>query len=55
MTLLTVRLAVGFIQDVLRILEWLIPALAVLISLIRLLASLGVTVYGVHYLHFGDW
>jgi hypothetical protein len=45
MTLLTVLLAVGFIRDVLSLASGVIAALAVLISLIHLLASLGVTVF----------
>jgi len=45
MTLLTVLLGVGFIRDVLSLASGVIAALPVLISLIHLLASLGVTVF----------
>jgi hypothetical protein len=45
MTLLTVLLAVGFIRDVSSLLAGAIAALAVLISLIHLLASLSVAVF----------
>ena len=45
MTLLTVLLAAGFIRDVLSLLAGAIAALAVLISLVHLLASLSVAVF----------
>ena len=45
MILLTVLLAVGFIRDVSAILVGAIAAIALLKSLIQLLASLGVTVF----------
>ncbi len=45
MALLTLLLAVTFIRDVLSLLAGAIAALAVLISLIHLLASLSVTVF----------
>ena len=45
MILLTVLLGVGFIRDVLSLASGVIAALPVLISLIHLLASLGVTVF----------
>ena len=45
MALLTVLLAVGFIRDVSSLLAGAIAALAVLISLIHLLASLSVAVF----------
>ena len=44
-TLLTVLLAVGFIRDVSIFLAGAIAAMAVLISLIHLLASLSVAVF----------
>ena len=45
MILLTVLLAASFIRDVSNLLAGLIAAITVLISLIHLLASLGVTVF----------
>lgn len=45
MVLLTVLLALGFIRDVSSFLAGAIAAIAVVISLIHLLASLGVTVF----------
>jgi hypothetical protein len=45
MVLLTVLLALGFIRDVSSFLAGSVAAVAVLISLIHLLASLGVTVF----------
>jgi len=45
MTLLTVLLLAGFIRDVLSFLRDVIPAIALLTSLIHLLASLGLTVF----------
>ena len=45
MTLLTVLLAAGFIRDVSSLLSGAIAALAVLISLIHLLAGLSVAVF----------
>ena len=45
MTLLTVMLAVAFIRDVSALLAGAIAAISVLAALIRLLASLGVTVF----------
>jgi hypothetical protein len=45
MFLLTVILAVGFIRDVSAFLSGAVAAMAVLVSLIHLLASLGVTVF----------
>jgi hypothetical protein len=45
MTLLTVLLAVGFIRDFSAFLAGAIAAMALLISLIHLLASLGVAVF----------
>lgn len=45
MALLTLLLAVTFIRDVLSLLAGAIAALAVLISLVHLLASLSVTVF----------
>ena len=45
MTLLTVVLALGFIRDVSSLLAGAIAAIAVLISLIHLLASLSVAVF----------
>ena len=45
MVLLTVLLAVGFIRDVSALLAGAIAAMAMLISLIHLLASLSVTVF----------
>jgi hypothetical protein len=45
MILLTVVLALGFIRDVSVLLNGAIAAMAVLISFIHLLASLGVTVF----------
>jgi hypothetical protein len=44
-TLLTVLLAVGFIRDFSAFLAGAIAAMALLISLIHLLASLGVAVF----------
>lgn len=45
MTLLTILLAVAFIRDVSAFLAGAIAAVAFLVSLIHLLASLGVTVF----------
>jgi hypothetical protein len=45
MTLLTVLLALGFIRDVSSFLAGAIAAMALLISLIHLLASLSVAVF----------
>jgi hypothetical protein len=45
MFLLTVVLALGFIRDVSAFLSGAVAAMAVLVSLIHLLASLGVTVF----------
>jgi hypothetical protein len=45
MTLLTVLLAAGFIRDVSSLLAGVIAAMALLISLIHLLASLSVAVF----------
>ena len=45
MTLLTVLLAVGFIRDMSGFMAGAVAAMAVLISLIHLLASLSVTVF----------
>jgi hypothetical protein len=45
MTLLTVLLALGFIRDVSNFLAGAIAAMALLISLIHLLASLSVAVF----------
>jgi len=45
MTLLTVMLAVVFIRDVSSLMAGAIAAFSVLAALIRLLASLGVTVF----------
>jgi hypothetical protein len=45
MTLLTVLLAVGFIRDISGFMAGAVAAMAVLISLIHLLASLSVTVF----------
>ena len=45
MILLTVVLALGFIRDVSAFLSGAVAAMAVLVSLIHLLASLGVTVF----------
>jgi hypothetical protein len=45
MTLLTVVLAVSFIRDLAALLAGAIAAMAFLVSLIHLLASLGVTVF----------
>ena len=45
MILLTVLLALGFIRDVSNFLAGAIAAMALLISLIHLLASLSVTVF----------
>jgi hypothetical protein len=45
MTLLTVLLAVGFIRDFLGLLSGVVAAMALLISLIHLLASLSVAVF----------
>lgn len=45
MILLTVLLAVGFFRDVSSLLAGVIAVMAVLISLIHLLASLSVTVF----------
>jgi hypothetical protein len=45
MTLLTVLLAVGFIRDFLGLLSGVVAAIALVISLIHLLASLSVTVF----------
>ena len=45
MTLLTILLAAGFIRDVSSLLADAIAAMAVLISLIHLLASLSVAVF----------
>jgi hypothetical protein len=44
-TLLTVLVAVGFIRDLSGFVAGAIAAMALLISLIHLLASLGVTVF----------
>ena len=45
MILLTVLLALGFLRDVSVLLKGAIAAMTVLVSLIHLLASLGVTVF----------
>jgi hypothetical protein len=45
MTLLTVLLAVGFLRDVSSLLAGAIAAIAFLVSLIHLVASIGVTVF----------
>jgi hypothetical protein len=45
MTLLTILLAVGFIRDVSALVAGAIAAMAFLVSLIHLLASLSVTVF----------
>ena len=45
MVLLTVLLALGFIRDVSSLVAGVISAMAVLISLIHLLASLGMTIF----------
>ena len=45
MILLAVVLALGFIRDVSAFLSGAVSAMAVLVSLIHLLASLGVTVF----------
>jgi len=45
MTLLTVLLVAGFIRDILNIVSGVTPAMALLTSLIHLLASVGVTVF----------
>jgi hypothetical protein len=45
MILLTVVLALGFIRDASAFLSGAVAAMAVLVSLIHLLASLGVTVF----------
>lgn len=45
MALLTVLLVLGFVRDVSSFLADAVAAMAVLVSLIHLLASLGVTVF----------
>ena len=45
MALLTVLVAAGFIRDVLNVASGVTPAMALLTSLIHLMASLGVTVF----------
>jgi len=45
MALLTILLAAGFLRDILNVANGVSPAMALLASLIHLLASLGVTVF----------